>query len=72
MKILFAMILLMIAVTYGCATGNTPVLEQTVSDVIEVGDITVEEVGTDTEVMPSDVQVSLDAADIVTTVDVEN
>jgi uncharacterized protein involved in high-affinity Fe2+ transport len=83
MKILFAMILLMATVTYGCVTDDLPVLEQTASDVAEVGEITVEdvvEVGeitvedvveTDTEVSPSDVQVSLDASDIVSTVEVE-
>ena len=71
MKILFAMILLMIVATYGCATDDSPVLEQSASDVVEVGDITVEDVE---ELLTSDVKTSLDDADSVTTVkeDVEN
>ena len=71
MKILFAMILLMIVAACGCATDDSPVLEQNSSDVVEVGDITVEDVE---ELLASDVEVSLDDADAVPTVeeDVEN
>ena len=71
MKMLFAMILLMIAVTYGCTTDDSPVLEQNASDVVEVGDITVEDVE---ELMTTDSEASLDEADVVPTVeeDVEN
>jgi len=71
MKILFAMILLMIVAIYGCATDDSPVLEQNTSDVVEIGDITVEDVE---ELMASDAEVSLDDADTVPTVeeDVEN
>ena len=74
MKVLFAMVLLMIAATYACSTSDTAVLEQVVTDVVETVDvdITVEDLGTDTEATPSDVQVPLDTTDIVTTVDVEN
>ena len=71
MKILFAMILLMIVATYGCTTDDSPALEQNTSDVVEIGDITVE----DTEaLLASDVVVSLDDADTASTVeeDVEN
>jgi ABC-type Fe3+-hydroxamate transport system substrate-binding protein len=71
MKILFAMILLMITATCGCATDNSSALEQTTSDVVEVGDITVEDV----EVFStSDVEDVLDDGDVVPTVeeDVEN
>ena len=71
MKILFAMILLMIAVTYGCTTDDSPVLEQNISDVVETGDITVEEVEEVEEPTPSDSDASLDAADIVPTVEVD-
>ena len=71
MKMLFAMILLMIAVTYGCTTDDSPVLEQNASDVVEVGDITVEDVE---ELLTSDTEVTLDDASVVPTVeeDVEN
>ena len=71
MKVLFAMILLMIAVTYGCTTDDSPVLEQNASDVVEVGDITVEDVE---ELLTSDTEVTLDDASVVPTVeeDVEN
>ena len=71
MKILFAMILLMIAVTYGCTTDDSPVLEQNASEVVEVGDITVEDVE---ELLTSDTEVTLDDASVVPTVeeDVEN
>ena len=74
MKVLFAMVLLMIAATYACSTGDTAVLEQVVTDVVEAVDVDVaaEDTGTDTEVMPSDVPVSLDANDTVAIVDVEN
>jgi hypothetical protein len=71
MKVLFAMILLMIVAAYGCATDDSPVLEQTTSDVVEIGDITVEDVE---ELLTPDVEVSLDDADTASTVeeDVEN
>ena len=71
MKILFAMILLMIVATYGCATDDSPVLEQSTSDVVEIGDITVEDAE---ELLTSDAEVSLDDVDVVPTVeeDVEN
>ena len=71
MKILFAMILLMIVASYGCTTDDSPALEQGTSDVVEIGDITVEDVE---ELLTPDVQVSLDDADVVPTVeeDVEN
>jgi hypothetical protein len=73
MKILFAMILLMIAAPYGCATDDSTVLEQVTDDVV-VGDILVEELDEDTnEVVDvdSDLEVSLDAADVVPTVEVD-
>ena len=68
MKILFAMILLMIVATYGCTTDDSPVVQQVDNDVVEIGDITVE------ELLDPDVEVSLDDADAVPTVeeDVEN
>ncbi len=71
MKILFAMILLMIVATYGCTTDDSPVLEQNTSDVVEVGDITVEDVE---DIGLSDTESPLDDADTVPTVeeDVEN
>ena len=71
MKVLFAMILLMIVAVYGCATDDSPVLEQATSDVVEIGDITVEDVE---ELLTPDVEVSLDDADTASTVeeDVEN
>ena len=71
MKILFAMILLMIVATYGCTTDDSPVAQQVDNDVVEIGDITVEDVE---ELLDPDVEVSLDDADAVPTVeeDVEN
>ena len=71
MKILFAMILLMIVATYGCTTDDSPVVQQVDNDVVEIGDITVEDVE---ELLDPDVEVSLDDADAVPTVeeDVEN
>ncbi len=71
MKILFAIILLMIVAACGCATDDSPVLEQGASDVVEIGDITVEDAE---ELLTSDVEVSLDDGDVVPTVeeDVEN
>ena len=68
MKVLFAMILLMIAATYGCATDDSPVLDQGAGDVVEIGDITVEDVE---ELLTSDVEVSLDDGDAVPTVEEE-
>jgi len=71
MKITFAMILLMIVAICGCTTDEQAVPEQVTDDVV-VGDTTVEEM--DDGVVSSDLQVSLDAADVVPTVeeDVEN
>ena len=71
MKILFAMILLMITAICGCAADESPVLEQGGSDVVEIGDITVEDVE---ELLTSDTEVSIDEADTVLTVeeDAEN
>ncbi len=71
MRILFAMILLMIVATYGCATDDSTALEQTTSDVVEIGDIIVEDVE---ELISSDTEDSLDDSDVVPTVeeDVEN
>ena len=66
MKILFAMILLMIAAIYGCATDDSPALEQNTNDVVEVGDIVVEDVE---ELLDSDTEVSLDDSDVVPTVE---
>ena len=75
MKTTFAMILLMITAIQGCTTDDSTVLEQVTNDVV-VGDILVEELDEDTnEVVDvsSDLEVSLDAADVVSTVeDVEN
>ena len=76
MKITFAMILLMITAIQGCATDDSTVLEQVTNDVV-VGDILVEELTEETSEgvdVNSDLEVSLDAADIVPTVeeDVEN
>ena len=71
MKSLFTMILLMIVATYGCTTDDSPVVQQVDNDVVEIGDITVEDVE---ELLTPDAEVSLDDADTVTTVeeDVEN
>ena len=71
MKTLFAMILLMIVAACGCTTDNLPAVQQVNEDVVEVGDITVEDAE---ELLTSDVEVSLDDADAVPTVeeDVEN
>ena len=71
MKMLFAMILLMIVVTYGCTTDNSPALEQNTSDVVEGGDITGEDVE---DFLSSDVEVGIDDVDAVPIVeeDVEN
>jgi len=76
MKITFAMILLMITAIQGCTTDDSTVLEQATNDVV-VGDILVEELDEDTNEgvdVDSDLEVSLDAADVVPTieVDVEN
>ena len=76
MKITFAMILLMITAIQGCTTDDSTVLEQVTNDVV-VGDILVEELDEDTNEgvdVDSDLEVSLDAADVVPTieVDVEN
>ncbi len=70
MKILFAMILLMIVATYGCTTDDSPAVQHG-DDAVEIGDITVEDVE---ELLTPDVEVSLDVADVVPTVeeDVEN
>ena len=69
MKALFAMILLMITATYGCTTGDSTVVEQVATDVIEVGDIVVEDVE---EPVSLDTEV-LDDSDTVPTVEeVEN
>ncbi len=64
MKILLAMILLMILATYGCATDDSPVLEQNTSDVVEVGDITVEDVE---DLVSSDAEVTVDDVDVDST-----
>ena len=71
MKNLFAMILLMIVAGYGCTTDDTPEVQQVDNDVVEIGDITVEDVE---ELLSSDTEVSLDDADVVPIVeeDVEN
>jgi hypothetical protein len=76
MKITFAMILLMITAIQGCTTDDSTVLEQVTDDVV-VGDILVEEVTEDTFEsvdVDSDLEVSLDTADVVLAVeeDVEN
>ena len=76
MKITFAMILLMITAIQGCTTDDSTVLEQVTDDVV-VGDILVEEITEDTFEsvdVDSDLEVSLDTADVVLTVeeDVEN
>ena len=76
MKISFAMILLMITAIQGCTTDDSTVLDQVTNDVV-VGDILVEELDEDTnEVVDvsSDLEVSLDDLDTVSTVeeDVEN
>jgi len=73
MKVLFAMILLMITAIQGCTTGDSTVLEQVTDDVV-VNDILVEEVAEDTFEsvdVDSDLEVSLDAADVVPTVEVD-
>ena len=73
MKITFAMILLMITAVQGCATDDTTVLEQVTNDVI-VGDTLVEELTEDVSEsvdVDSDLEVSLDAADVVPTVEVD-
>ena len=76
MKITFAMILLMITAIQGCTTDDPTVLEQVTNDVV-VGDVLVEELTEDAYEsvdVSSDLEVSLDAADVVPTVeeDVEN
>jgi hypothetical protein len=76
MKTTFAMILLMITAIQGCTTDDSTVLEQATNDVV-AGDILVEELDEDTnEVVDvdSDLEVSLDTADVVpiVEVDVEN
>ena len=70
------MILLMITAIQGCTTDDSTVLEQVTDDVV-VGDILVEEVTEDTFEsvdVDSDLEVSLDTADVVLAVeeDVEN
>ena len=73
MKITFAMILLMITAIQGCTTDDSPVLEQATNDVV-VGDTLVEELIEDTSEsvdVDSDLEVSLDAADVVPTVEVD-
>ena len=73
MKITFAMILLMITAIQGCTTYDSTVLEQVTNDVV-VGDILVEELTEDTSEsvdVDSDLEVSLDAADVVPTVEVD-
>ena len=73
MKTTFAMILLMMVAIQGCTTGDSTVLEQVTDDVV-VGDILVEEVAEDTFEsvdVSSDLKVSLDAADVVPTVEVD-
>ena len=73
MKITFAMILLMITAIQGCTTDDSTVLEQATNDVV-VGDILVEELDEDTNEgvdVDSDLEVSLDAADVVPTVEVD-
>ena len=73
MKITFAMILLMITAIQGCTTDDSTVLEQVTNDVV-VGDILVEELDEDTNEgvdVDSDLEVSLDAADVVPTVEVD-
>ena len=71
MKILFAMILLMTAAIYGCTTDDSPATQQINSDIVEIGDITVEDVE---ELLDPDGEGSVDDADVVPTVeeDVEN
>ena len=71
MKVVFTAILLMILATYGCTADDSPALEQNTSDVVEIGDITVEDAE---ELLTSDVEVSLDDTSTVPTVeeDVEN
>ena len=76
MKTTFAMILLMVVAIQGCTTGDSTALEQVTDDVV-VGDNLVEEVTEDTFEsvdVNSEQEVSLDAADVVPTVeeDVEN
>tara|TARA_B100000287_G_scaffold374725_1_gene374751 strand:- start:829 stop:1044 length:216 start_codon:yes stop_codon:yes gene_type:complete len=68
MKVLFAMILLMIVAAYGCTTDDSPALEQSSGDLVEVGDITVEDVE---ELSLSDTEVSLDDVADVPTVEEE-
>ena len=73
MKITFAMILLMITAIQGCATDDSTVLEQVTNDIV-VGDILVEELAEDTSEsvdVDSDLEVSLDAADVVPVVEVD-
>ena len=81
MKITFAMILLMITAIQGCnfdclegcATDDSTVLEQVTDDVV-VGDILVEELTAYTSEsidVDSDLEVSLDTADVVPTVEVD-
>ena len=73
MKVLFAMILLMITAIQGCTTGDSTVLEQVTDDVV-VGDILVEELTAytfESVDVDSDLEVSLDAADVVPTVEVD-
>ncbi len=71
MKVVNAMILLMIVAIYGCTTDDSPAMEQSTSDVVEIGDITVEDVE---ELLTLDVESTLDDGDSVATVeeDVEN
>ena len=68
MKTTFAMILLMITAIQGCTTGDSTVLEQVTDDILveEVTEDTFESVDVD-----SDLEVSLDAADVVPTVEVD-
>ena len=73
MKTTFAMILLMITATQGCSTDDSTVLEQVTDDVV-VGDILVEELTAytfESVDVDSDLEVSLDAADVVPTVEVD-
>ena len=64
MKILFAMVILMIVATYGCAADDSPALEQSVSDVLEIGDITVEDTE---ELLSDDTDSSVDDTETVVT-----
>ena len=73
MKTTFAMILLMITAIQGCTTDDSTVLEQVTDDVV-VGDILVEELTAytfESVDVDSDLEVSLDAADVVPTVEVD-